>query len=128
MIVSTINKSNPESLSGVSVPEYIAWRQQTHAFQDLAASTDRDVTLSGGTEPQRVPALGVTAGYFRVLNVQAVLGRTFLPKRGRSPGHEHVVVLSHKLWQSRFNADAAIVGQEHTDRRRALHGNWSHAC
>ncbi len=94
----------------MSVPDYIDWRQQAHAFQDLAASADHDATLSGGTEPQRVAALGVTAGYFQVLNVQAVVGRTFFENEGE-PGHEHVVVLSHKLWQSRFNADAAIVGQ-----------------
>ena len=110
MIVSSINKSDPQSLSGVSVPDYIAWREQAHAFENLAAATDRDVTLSGGTEPQRVPALNVTAGYFQVLNVQAVLGRTFLQGEDQS-GHEHVVVLSHKLWQGRYNGDAAIVGR-----------------
>jgi putative ABC transport system permease protein len=110
MIVSSINKSAPQSLSGVSIPDYIAWREQAHSFQELAAAADRDVTLSGGTEPQRVAALNVTANYFQVLNVQAVLGRTFLQKEGE-PGDEHVVVLSHKIWQSRFNADAAIVGQ-----------------
>jgi predicted permease len=109
-IVSTINKLNPESLSGVSVPEYIDWRQQAHAFQDSAASADRDVTLSGGTEPQRVAALGVTAGYFQLLNVPAAVGRTFLPGEDQ-PGHDHVVILSHKLWESRFNADRAILGQ-----------------
>ena len=110
MIVSSINKANPQSLSGVSVPDYIAWREQAHSFQDLAATADRDVTLSGGTEPQRVAALGVTASYFRVVNVQAVLGRTFLPGED-TPGREHVVVLSHKLWQSRFNGDPAMVGK-----------------
>jgi len=110
MVVSSINKSDPQSLSGVSVPDYIAWREQAHSFEDLAATADRDVTLSGGAEPQRVAALNVTAGYFRVLEVPAAMGRTFLPGDD-APGHEHVVVLSHKLWQSRFNGDRAIVGQ-----------------
>ena len=110
MIVSGINKLNPESLSGVSAADYIAWREQAHAFEDLAATADRDVTLSGGTEPQRVAALSVTASYFRTLNVPASLGRTFLPGEDES-GRAHVVVLSHKLWESRFNADPAVVGQ-----------------
>lgn len=110
MVISSINKSDPESLSGVSVPDYLAWREQARSFEDLSAATSRDVTLSGGAEPQRVWAVNVTAGYFRELNVQAVIGRTFLAGEN-SPGREHVVVLSHKLWQSRFNGDAAIVGQ-----------------
>ena len=110
MIISGINKLNPEASSGVSVPDYMAWREQAHAFEDLAATSDRDVTLSGGTEPQRVAALSVTASYFRTLKVPATLGRTFLPGEDES-GHAHVVVLSHKLWESRFNADPAVVGQ-----------------
>jgi predicted permease len=110
MVISSINKSDPQTLSDVSVPDYLAWREQAHSFQDLVATAYRDVTLSGGAEPQRVTTLNVTARYFQVLNVQAVMGRTFLPGEGE-PGREHVVVLSHKLWQSRFNGDAAIVGQ-----------------
>jgi predicted permease len=110
MIISGINKLNPESLSGVSVPDYVAWREQSHAFESLAATADLDVTLSGGTEPQRVAALSVTAGYFQTLKVPATLGRTFLPGEDES-GRAHVVVLSHKLWESRFNADPAVIGQ-----------------
>jgi predicted permease len=110
MVISSINKSDPQSLSGVSVPDYIAWREQAHSFEDLVATAYRDVTLSGGAEPQRVAALNVTARYFQVLKVQAVMGRTFLPGEGE-PGRDHVVVLSHKLWQSRLNGDPSIVGK-----------------
>ncbi|HEV8038768.1 MAG TPA: ABC transporter permease [Bryobacteraceae bacterium] len=110
MVISSINKSDPQSFSGVSVPDYIVWREQAHFFEGLVATAYQDVTLSGGSEPQRVAALNVTAGYFRVLEVPAAMGRTFLPGDD-APGHEHVVLLSHKLWQSRFNADRAIVGQ-----------------
>jgi putative ABC transport system permease protein len=108
--VSSINKTSPQALSGVSVPDFIAWRQQVHSFRDLAAATSGDVTLSGGTEPQRVAALNVTANYFQAMDVPAAMGRTFLPGEDEA-GHEHTVVLSHKLWQSRFNFDRAIVGR-----------------
>jgi putative ABC transport system permease protein len=110
LVVSSVNKSNPQGLSGVSVPDYIAWREQAHAFRNLAAATYGDVTVSGGTEPQRVAALNVTANYFQAMDVRVVAGRTFLPGEDVA-GHEHIVVLSHKLWQSRFNADPGIVGR-----------------
>jgi putative ABC transport system permease protein len=40
-----------------------------------------------------------------------VLGRTFLPSDCR-PGSEHVVVLSHSLWERRFGSDRDIVGKK----------------
>jgi predicted permease len=111
MVVSSINTADPGSFLELSVPDYIAWREQARSFDDMAASANRDVTISGGTEPQRVPALAVTADYFRVLGVQPALGRTFLPSEA-DRGHDHVLVMSHELWQSRFNADAGIVGRD----------------
>ena len=111
MVVSSVNTADPGSFLELSAPDYIAWREQARSFEDLAASSNRDVTISGGTEPQRVPAMSVTANYFRVLQVQAALGRTFLPTEAER-GHEHLVVISHKLWQSHFNADAGIVGRD----------------
>ena len=64
MIVSSINKREPRWNSNVSVPDYVSWREQSRLL-DLAAAMNRDVTLLGGAEPQRVPALAVTSGYFR---------------------------------------------------------------
>jgi len=111
MAISTINTAEPGSFLDSSAPDFLAWREQARSLEEVAASANRDVTLSGGTEPQRVFTLGVTANYFRVLGVQPTLGRTFLPNEAEH-GHDHVAVLSHKLWQSRFNADAAIAGKD----------------
>ena len=38
------------------------------------------------------------------------LGRTFAPGEDQ-PGYNRVVVLSHRLWASRFGSDAAIIGR-----------------
>jgi predicted permease len=109
MVVASTDKSHAESYSGVAVPDYIAWREQSHVFQTMAASTYDEFTLTGGTEPQRLLGLRTTADYFQVLSVPAAMGRTFLPGDDQ-PGHEHVIVLSHRLWQSRFNADPTVIG------------------
>jgi predicted permease len=66
-------------------------------------------TLLGHGEPRVVHGGTVTAGYFGVLGVRPVLGRTF--RRGDdAPDGSPVVVLSHRLW-TQLGRDPSIVGE-----------------
>jgi len=42
--------------------------------------------------------------------VRPFLGRSFVEEEGQR-GHDHEVILSHQLWQSRFGGDVNVVGQ-----------------
>src|SRR5215813_10349716 len=53
----------------VSVPDFIAWRAQSHSFEDMAASEESDFTLTGTGEPEQVNGRRVSANYFDVLGV-----------------------------------------------------------
>jgi predicted permease len=86
------------------------YRAQNSTLAGLALYTRRDQELSQDGKPEQLAALGITAGYFEVLGVRPLLGREFrredeLPES--SPG----VILSHALWQRRFNSDAGIIGK-----------------
>src|SRR6266576_5564366 len=52
------------------------------------------------------------ADLFAVLGIQPILGRAFLPREDE-PGN-HVVILSHGLWQRRFGADRSVIGKSVT--------------
>jgi putative ABC transport system permease protein len=39
------------------------------------------------------------------------LGREFLPEEG-TPGKDHVVIITHRLWRERFGGDPRIIGQQ----------------
>ncbi len=67
------------------------------------------VTL-GGDRTEQVPAMHVSAGYFRVFGATPALGRSF-SAREDAPNGPRVVVISHHLWTSRFEGRAAVVGQ-----------------
>jgi len=54
--------------------------------------------------------MGVTANFFPMLRVPHALGRNFLGSEDRKDGPA-VVILSHRLWQSRLNSDPAIIGR-----------------
>ena len=53
----------------VSPPDFLDWRAQVTSYSGIAALSSDDFTLSGGTEPERVPGTRVSAKYFQVLGV-----------------------------------------------------------
>jgi predicted permease len=81
------------------------------AFEGLAGYMPRNFTLSGEDNAERVQGGSVTPDLFRVLGVDPMLGRHFLPEEGAAPGLETAVILTHGLWQRRYGGDAAIVGR-----------------
>ncbi len=71
------------------------------------------MNLTGAGEPLRVPVASVSGSYFQTLGATAELGRALLPADD-APAGNHVVVLSHALWRSRFAHDPRAVGRRVT--------------
>ena len=87
------------------------YRDQTQAFEHAAAYAEASAAFTSGEMPEQLEGVGATADLFKVLGAQPLLGRAFTAEDER-PGGSHVVVLSHNLWQRRFNSDPKIVGQQ----------------
>ena len=67
-----------------------------------------NVNLGGDTH-RRLRAAAVTAEFFDVLRTKAIIGRTFTADDvARS---KHIAVISHRLWQTLYGADANILGR-----------------
>ena len=69
--------------------------------------------MTGPDRPEQLSVLQTSAEMFHVLGVDAALGRTYAAGEDR-PGQEHVIVLSHRLWQRRFGGDGDVVGRQVT--------------
>jgi predicted permease len=69
------------------------------------------MNLAGEGEPERLLGLEVCASYLRILRLQPMLGRGFLPGEDKPGGDNKVVVIAHELWQRRFGADPGIIGR-----------------
>jgi predicted permease len=104
---------------GVNIgSEYFPWGQvqfrlltrEIHPFQDVGAFQNDSFNLTGSGEPALLDGFRTTAGFFPALGVSAILGRTY-SEIDDQPGHEHVVVLSYRLWQERFGGDREILGR-----------------
>ena len=86
------------------------WREQSTSYQQIAAFTDQRMNLTGIGEPEELSVQLATPELFKVLGVDPLLGRTFLPEDAE-PGKDDVVVLSYGLWQRRFGGQPNVVGQ-----------------
>jgi predicted permease len=89
---------------------FLAWRDQPGTIDSLAAwgtSTATMTTTDGA--PERLTFVRATASLFQVLGAHPLLG-TLLTDADQPSGRDHVIVLSHALWQRRFGGRADIVG------------------
>jgi putative ABC transport system permease protein len=96
--------------ASVSPPDFLDYRQQNNAFEEFAASMQLRLNYTGGDEPERLEASGVTGNYFQALGAKPAFGRTFLLENEK-PGSDQVAVLSYRLWQKRFAGDPAIINK-----------------
>ena len=95
----------------VSAPNYFAWREANDVFSDVSAADEgRTVSLTAQGKPEALTSAAVSSNYFNVLGVAAHLGRTFSEGEDQ-PGRDHVVILSHELWERRFGSDRSAIGR-----------------
>ncbi len=86
-------RKTPVSYTGVAAYEYLG---EVNLFVNGAA--------------ERIKGRAVSAEFFSVLEVPAILGRTFRPGED-APGAPPVAVISEALWRRRFGADRGILGR-----------------
>ena len=89
---------------------YVDWKNQAQSFEDVAATHESSLNLTGDGEPERVETRRITHNFFSLLGVQPLIGRGFLPEEDR-PNANNVVVLSYPLWQSRYGGDRNILNR-----------------
>jgi putative ABC transport system permease protein len=101
----------------ISIPEFNDWRSQNRVFEHVAAMTTSiygfDYTLTDRGEPEQIHSARVSADFFPTLGVEPMLGRAFTADEDHpgAAGAAGVAVISHRLWQKRYNADPNLIGQ-----------------
>ncbi len=97
-----------ECCNNFSWPTYTDVRDQAKSFSGVAAYYELlPASIGGSGEPERVWGQSVTANFFHVAQLRLPLGRGFLDREEKLP----VIVLSHRLWRRRFNADPGVLGK-----------------
>jgi predicted permease len=105
--------SGPASYSYPVAIDRDTWRQlrdNVPAVTAAVASKTGGVNLEAAGRAKYVHGQRISAGYFDVLGLPLMLGRSFTATEDMAGG-PRAVVLSNRLWKNTFDGDANIVGQ-----------------
>ena len=108
--LSSTNQAQNLTRVGFSYARYVAVQEQQQVFSDLALSIGTPFTLTGRGDPEQLIGLMASAALLPALGLQPAIGRSFSPAED-ARGGPHVVLISHAMWQQRFNRDPSVLGQ-----------------
>ena len=106
-----VSEGEQHPYSSTSYPSYIDLRDHNDVLSGLAAYGIQQFNFGDANQVEQIWGEAVSGNYFDVLGVAAQKGRTFSPDEDLVPRRNPVAVISHSLWQRRFNSDPEVVGK-----------------
>lgn len=106
-----VQATTPQGDDLLSYLEYTAFRDQNRTLSGLLAEKPQYFSEQDEENPQARFLFGktVSGNYFQVLDVNPVLGRSFLAQED-SPASNIVALLSYQGWQAKFHGNPQIAG------------------
>src|SRR5690349_21413302 len=109
-IVSLFTQMPNFKNGSISYPNFEDWCRMNRTFSSMAAYRSDGFNLVGTGDPERLHGEMVSAGFFEMLGVNPVLGRTFSPDEDRI-GANPTVMITEGLWKRKYGSDPNILGQ-----------------
>jgi predicted permease len=102
-----------------SYPNYIDLRDEARSFAGLAAYRLEPIAMSlrdaeggpGNAEAESIYTITASENFFSVLGTNAAAGRLFGPDEDARARTHPTMVLSHALWERKYNRDPGVVGR-----------------
>jgi predicted permease len=109
-MVRVLEKPPGGGRNGISTLNYLDWEKENTVFEHMTAQLWGTATLTGQENPEQVYSEKVSLHFFDVFKDAPALGRVFAEGEDQV-GRDHVAVISHKFWMSRFGGDPGAVGR-----------------
>jgi putative ABC transport system permease protein len=119
-VCTTTTMGNFPLIAVTSWKDLADWRQQSDSFEGMAVFSGDQDSYAAPEGVEQIDTADVSAGFFEVLRVSPILGRTFTPddRTGHRigplypiTGADGVTLLGEGLWRQRFGSDPSIVGR-----------------
>ena len=89
----------------VSRPDFTIWRDRAKSFEGMAAYGQADVAFLASGQANDEQVTLISEDFWAMTGAKAELGRLF------APDEQHAVVLSHRLFERKFKAEASVLGR-----------------
>ena len=89
---------------------FFAWRAQSKSFDMMTVYQQDSFTLTGGEKPEQIEIARTSADFPQLMGITPVIGRAYSANECQ-PGHDHVAVISHALFEKRFGANRDVLDQ-----------------
>ncbi len=96
--------------ANLSLPDYLDWKQRNTVFRSLEVYRGEGFLLSTGSGTEPVHGADVSAGFFRTLGVEPMLGSDFRADADQ-PQAPRTVLLSYGAWQRHFGGQRDLIGR-----------------
>ncbi len=94
-----------------SPPNFLDWQRMATVFERLEPFTGGSASLVGHGEPEQVSGASVGGGVFQILRRPAALGRVLTESDVNAAEGERPIVISDRIWRTRFGASPDVLGQ-----------------
>ena len=115
VVLRTFPFDDPAQETHARIADYFAWRDETRSFAQMGAAMghNADFGADAVAPAERISGQSISAEAFTTLGVEPLLGRLFTEEEERASESTpaRAIVLSHRLWQSRFSGRPDIIGQ-----------------
>ena len=108
-----LSESQPKlgkSRQEISVPNLRDWQAESNVFEAIAPYANRSFNLHTEEDPERVRGTRISSTLFPLLGIGPALGRNFTDEDDRL-GAAEVALISHTMWQRRFDAAPSVLGR-----------------
>jgi putative ABC transport system permease protein len=96
----------------VNPGNFLAWQDEAKSFTSMAAWTDAQVAVSGGTqEPVSVQVRYASSPIFSTIGVKPAMGRVYT-RAEDVPNGPKLAVVSYEFWKKRFGSRADAIGTQ----------------
>ena len=99
----------------VTPANFVDWRAQSTAFDAVGvlpnwSGSSWRFNIVGPEGTERVNGIYASSGFFQVLGVRPLFGRTFAEQDDRLSGQRHAVI-GYRYWQERFGGNRNVIGE-----------------
>lgn len=105
-----LQERGPQNTCCMSYLDFEDWQAEATSFAGMAfVRSQRYSFRDDAGRPSDISGTQLSTNAFSVLGVSPMLGRDFMPA-DRQAGATPVIILSHRLWQSRFQGRTDVIG------------------